>query len=145
MVGKAYDTKVAKKQERYPLPGNDAWAFCHRGGDDIAAGPGGLEIEAASDGIDVQDFSGKKETGETFGFQCVWIDFRKADTAAGHEFLLESSPTGDGIGIGSQDLGQTVQAFAAQFGEADIRPQACAFQQDGPKTAGQFLGMNGSD
>ena len=55
----------------------------------IPRGPGGLQIEAACDGIDVEHFSGKEEVRAHPALQGMQVDVVEADAAAGNKLLLE--------------------------------------------------------
>ena len=55
----------------------------------ISGGPRGLEIESASDTIDIENLSSEEYAGEVFAFECVGIDARQVDAAAGHKLVLE--------------------------------------------------------
>ena len=56
-----------------------------------AGGPGGLEVEAAGNGIYVKDFSCKVKVRMFFGLEGVRVNFLEADSAAGYELFLEFS------------------------------------------------------
>ena len=57
----------------------------------IPRGPGGLQIEAAGDGIDVEHFAGKEEVRAHLALQGMQVDVAEADAAAGNKLLLEGS------------------------------------------------------
>ena len=50
----------------------------------ISRGPGGLQIEAAGDGIDVEHFAGKEEVRAYLALQGMQVDVAEADAAAGN-------------------------------------------------------------
>ena len=54
----------------------------------MASGPGGLEIEAAGDAVDIEAFAGEVEAGDEAAFHAAEVDLLEADAAAGDEFLL---------------------------------------------------------
>ena len=49
----------------------------------MPCGPGGLQIEAACDGIDVEHFAGKEEVRAHLALQGMQVDVAEADAAAG--------------------------------------------------------------
>ena len=55
----------------------------------IPRGPGGLQIEAAGDGIDVEHLAGKEEVRAHLALQGMQVDVAEADAAAGNKLLLE--------------------------------------------------------
>ena len=59
-------------------------------------GPGGLEVEAAGDAVDVERFAGEEEAGDEAAFHGFEIDLGERDAAAGDEFLFVHALAGDG-------------------------------------------------
>ena len=57
----------------------------------ISRGPGGLQIEAAGDGIDVEHFAGKEEVRAHLALQGMQVDVAEADAAAGNKLFFEGS------------------------------------------------------
>ena len=55
---------------------------------EVAGGPGGLEVEAAGDAVDVQDFAGEVEAGDLFALHRFELEVIERDSAAGHEFIF---------------------------------------------------------
>ena len=55
----------------------------------ISGGPRGLEIESASDTIDIENLSSEEYAGEVFTFQRIRIYCCKVDAATGHKLVLE--------------------------------------------------------
>ena len=51
----------------------------------IPRGPGGLQIEAAGDGIDVEHLAGKEEVRAHLTLQGMQVDVAEADAAAGNK------------------------------------------------------------
>lgn len=69
-----------------------AAAGLRSGGHCFASEPAGrprrLEIEAAGDTVDVQDFSGEKEARANSALHCFEIHFPQFDASTRHEFVL---------------------------------------------------------
>ena len=79
--------------------------FCARlqmSGDERGGGPGGLEVEAAGEGVDVQDFAGEEEAGVLAGFEGGRADGGHRHAAGGDKLLFELCTAGDFIGIRDQ-------------------------------------------
>ena len=53
----------------------------------MPCGPGGLQIEAAGDGIDVEHFAGKEEVRAHLALQGMQVDVAEADAGV-REFAL---------------------------------------------------------
>ena len=83
-------------------------------GDGVGGAPGGLEVEAARDAIDIEDLSCEIDVGEVFAFEGVGIDSREIDAATGDEFVLEGGTACNLVGIVAEGVDQTVQFFLAQ-------------------------------
>ena len=63
------------------------YRICNR----IACCPGGLEVEASGDCIDIKDFPGKVNAGVFFALEGIRIYCFETYASAGDEFFLESS------------------------------------------------------
>ena len=62
--------------------------FRHSFACDAAGGPGGLEVEAAGDAVEVEAFACEVETGDMFALHAAKIDFFEVDAATGDEFIF---------------------------------------------------------
>jgi len=61
-----------------------------------AGGPGGLEVEAAGEAVDVQHFAGEIKSGTDAAFHRREIHLAQVHAAAGDEFLLVHALAGHG-------------------------------------------------
>ena len=68
-----------------------------------ARGPGGLEVEAAGDAVDVERFAGEEEAGNEAALHGFEIHLGERDAAAGDEFLLVHAFAGDGEFSGGEE------------------------------------------
>ncbi|MFM1942481.1 MAG: hypothetical protein RI897_1463 [Verrucomicrobiota bacterium] len=57
-------------------------------GGEVGGGPGGLEVEATGDAVDIESFAGEVEVIEEFAFHGFEVDFIEGDAAAGDEFVF---------------------------------------------------------
>lgn len=71
--------------------------------------PGGLEIKAAGNCIDIKYFSGEEKAGVLPALHSPGIDFGKGDPAAGDEFLLETAHAGQRIVISAKAGGEAAK------------------------------------
>jgi hypothetical protein len=55
------------------------------------ASPGGLEVEAAGDAVDIEAFAPEVESGDLATLHGSEVDFFQAHAAAGHEFVFVGS------------------------------------------------------
>tara|TARA_B100000614_G_scaffold17802_1_gene14616 strand:+ start:1130 stop:1321 length:192 start_codon:yes stop_codon:yes gene_type:complete len=60
----------------------------HRFASNVSARPGGLEVEAAGDAVDVQALSGEVQAVYQLALHGFEIDFLETDAAAGDELIL---------------------------------------------------------
>ena len=82
-------------------------APCHR----IGCCPGGLEVETASDAVDVEDFACEIEVGHMTAFEGGEVDGLQGHSATGDELILEGGTTGYLENIILQDVYQSVNVF----------------------------------
>ena len=54
----------------------------------MCGGPGGLEIEATRDAVQVDALSGEMESGNGSAFHAAEVDGLAADATAGHNLIL---------------------------------------------------------
>ena len=66
----------------------DEISYHHIPSSNPARCPGGLEIEAAGDAVNVQQFAGKKQSGTNTALHGFEIHLVQPDPAAGHELIL---------------------------------------------------------
>ena len=81
----------------------------------ISRGPGGLQIEAAGDGIDVEHFAGKEEVRAHLALQSMQVDVAEADAAAGNKLLLEGSLAVHLIEVVGEGFYQQVATLLSHF------------------------------
>ena len=74
-------------------------------------GPGGLEIKAASDAIDIEDLSRKVNAGEVFAFKGVGVDSGEVDAPTSDELVLEGGTAGYLVAVVAKGIYYTVQLF----------------------------------
>lgn len=115
-----------------------------------AGGPGGLEVEAAGQGVDVEDFPGEEQAGLQAALHGLEVDFFQADSAAGHKFFFEYPFALNGICPAGEFVGQAVQnrvgevapivIFADASGSGQALPQA-RWELGGVGFEGVFAGL----
>ena len=62
-----------------------------------------MEVEAAGDAVDVEEFAGEVEAGNEFALHGFEIDFAETNAAAGDEFVFVEALAGDGEFGGGED------------------------------------------
>ena len=81
--------------------------FCHR----IGCCPGGLEVEAAGDAVDVEDFACEIEVGHMTAFEGGEVDGLERHPATGDELVLERRTACYLKSIILQDVNQSVNVL----------------------------------
>ena len=69
----------------------------------IGSGPGGLEVEATGDAVDVENFAGEEETGHMAALEGGGIDSREGDAATGDKLVLEGCTARYLIGVAATE------------------------------------------
>ena len=87
--------------------------------DGVGGGPGGLEIEAASDAVDVENLASKIETGNEAAFKCLGIDAAERNAAAGDKLVLEGCTACYLASVVAQYVDKAVHVLFAQFVPAE--------------------------
>lgn len=82
--------------------------------DSVCRGPGGLEIKAARDAIDIEDLSREVNVGEVFAFKGVGVDSGEVDTTTSDELIFEGGTAGYLVVVVAEDVDQAVQLFLVQ-------------------------------
>ena len=83
-------------------------------GDGVGGGPGGLEVEAAGDAVDVKELAGEVEAGAVAALKGAGVDGAEGHAAAGDELVLEGGARGDGIAVGREEGDEAVQGFLGE-------------------------------
>ena len=79
--------------------------------------PGGLEVEAAGDGVDVEDLAGEEEAGDALAFEAAEVHFVEGHAAGGDELLFEGAFAVDG-----QAAFAELRNEGIQLGLAEVSP-----------------------
>ena len=93
-------------------------SLCARRSCQIASRPGVLEIEAAGDAVDVEDFAREVKAWALAAFHRLEVDFRKLHAAAGHELVLEHA-----LAVDLELRGRELASQGLQRGVADVGPR----------------------
>ncbi len=78
-----------------------------------AGTPGGLEVVAADQAIEVEDFAGKVKAGTELAFESLRLDFVQGDAARGDFRLREAERPGDRQSASSSSWSRGVAAHHA--------------------------------
>ena len=62
-----------------------------------------MEVEAAGDAVDVEEFAGEVKARNEFAFHGFEVHFAEANAAAGDEFVFVETFAGDGEFGGGED------------------------------------------
>ena len=100
-----------------------------------------MEVEAAGDAVDVEDFAGEVEAGVGFAIHGFEVEILEVDAAAGDEFVFVGGLARDREGAGGELGEEGVGLLFAQVGvgegfwdfrsEAKIRPETLREISDG--------------
>ena len=85
-------------------------------------GPGGLEIKAASDAINIEDLSREIDAGEVFAFKGVGVDSGEVDASTSDELVLEGGTAGYLILVVAKGVYHTVQFLLIEVLPTVLRP-----------------------
>ncbi len=87
---------------------------------DQSCGPGGLEIEASGDAIDVEGFAGEVESGDDAAFHGFEVDFGQGNASTSDEFLLVGAFSSNWKLGGCEEGGEFESLGAGQAGPFGI-------------------------
>lgn len=105
----------------------------------MGGGPGGLEVEAAGDAVDIERFAGEVEVIEEFAFHGFEVDFIEGDAAAGDEFVFIGAFAG-GLESGVfEGLEEGVEVVFGEFGPAGGVGDLGLLDELGPEALGDGL------
>ena len=126
-----------RKYSRNPIPSTG----CNGLGNSIGCGPSGLEIEAASDAVDIKYLASEIEVWHYPALECCRIDTLKGNTPTGNKFVLEGGSSGNMIIVITQHIHQSVNILSVEFIPSHLRPTRERFlQQVTSKTLWQSEG-----
>lgn len=101
-------------------------------------GPGGLEIKAAGNAIDIEDLSREVNAGEVFAFKGIGVDSGEVDTTTGDELVLEGGTAGYLVVVVAEDVYQAVQLFLVQVLPTVLGALfECLLQEVAPEARGE--------
>ena len=81
---------------------------------DPACGPGGLEVEASGDAVDVEGFASEVESGDDAAFHGFEVNFGQGNASTGDEFLLVRAFSSNGKLGACEEGGQFESLWAGQ-------------------------------
>ena len=97
--------------------------YCGSG--EVAGGPGGLEVEAAGDAVDVEDFACEIEVGVGLAFHRFEIEVFQVHSATGDELVFVGALAGDlklGLGqLSHEVLGLLLSEVSPRLSFGDAR------------------------
>ena len=105
----------------------------------MSGGPGGLEVEAAGDAIDIEDLAGEVEAGDGLALHRFELDVIERDATAGYEFVFIKAFTGDLKFGAHQFLDEAVGLGAGEIGPRGIVFDSGSEAHVLPKAAGDAL------
>ena len=109
-------------------------------------GPGGLEIKAASDAINIEDLSREIDAGEVFAFKGVGIDSGEVDASTGDELVLEGGTAGYLVLVVAKGVYDTVQFLLVEVLPTVLRALTQGLLQEvAPKARWKVEGTNRAD
>ncbi len=114
-------------------------------GGEAGGGPGGLEVEAAGDAVDIEDFTGEVEVLMDFALHGFEVDFIEGDSAAGDEFVFIRAFAGGFEAGVFQGLEEGMEAGFGEFGPAGGVGYLGLLQELGPEALGDGLDGEVSD
>ena len=128
----------------WPQRGEVAWLVEALGdglAGEVGGGPGGLEVEAAGDAVDVEDFAGEVEAGDEAACHGFEVDVAEVDAATGDELVFVHAFAVDGEGAGTEFLGEAAGEGArevgpAEFGEVGVERGEGGFDEGFPEAGG---------
>ena len=95
-----------------------SYLFCYCSCDGVGCGPGGLEVEASGDAVDVEYLAGKVEMGSGERFECVFINGVEGNASAGDEFVFIVTTGGNAILVVCECLDNAVEGLLAYVADA---------------------------
>ena len=108
----------------------------------ISRGPGGLQIEAAGDGIDVEHFAGKEEVRAHLALQGMQVDVAEADAAAGNKLFFEGSLAVYLIEVVGEGFYQQVATLLSHFAPFLFGCISHLLNQEEPEAGWQIVGAD---
>ena len=102
----------------------------------MAGGPCGLEVEAASNAVDVEDFACEEETRLGLAFHGFEIEVSEVDAAAGDEFVFVRAFSGDLKLCAGQLMNEVLGLLLGKVGPSLAIGDVGGLAEAGPEAAG---------
>ncbi len=103
----------------------------------MAGGPGVLEIEAAGDAVDVEEFADEVEVFVEAGGEGFWVDLFEGDAAAGDEFVFVGGFAGDVVAAVVDFGGEGVGGGFGELGVLGVFGDFGVGEEAGPEALGE--------
>lgn len=107
---------------------------------DPAGSPGSLKVKTAGNAIDIEEFAGEIQARADFALHCFEVHFRKANAAAGDEFIFVQAFAGDGKFRGCEVFDERLVSGATERRPTDVGCDGGNVEKFGPQA-----GREGSD